>query len=98
MSSTKQFHIGDIGKRCWYDSTTDTYTPYSEMSKEELQKYLHIAQKKELKLIQKQNVFIKIIENIDTECNNRGFTIKDIEATYYKNTRALQSKVEVKNI
>ena len=94
MSSEKQFHMGKPNK-VWYDKKLDKYIPYSEMSKDQLQKCLHIAQKREIQLIQKQNVFTKLIEDIDEECSIRQIAIVDIPNEYYKNTRALQSKIKI---
>lgn len=93
MSSDKQFHMGQPMK-AWYDKKLDKYVPYSEMSKEQLQKCLHIAQKREIQLINKTHVFTKLIEDIDEECSNRGLSIEDIPEEYYKNTRVLQAKLK----
>jgi len=90
----KQLHMGEI--KAWYDKKTNNYIPYSEMSKEQLQKCLHIAQKREIQLINKTHVFTKLIEDIDEECANRKIAIEDIPEEYYKNTRAFQAKCKSK--
>lgn len=96
MSSvTKQFHMGDI--KAWFDKKSGDYIPYGEMSKEELQKCLHIAQKREIQQLNKAAVFNKLISDIDEEVEKRGFELEDIPEDYYKNTRMLQTKIKANN-
>ena len=94
MNQPKKFQMGQPDK-CWYDKKEDVYIPYSEMSKEQLQKCLHIAQKREIQLIQKQEVFSKLIEDIDEECAKRDIKVEDIPSDYYKNTRQLQASIKL---
>jgi len=92
MSSTKQFHMGDI--KAWLDKKSGEYQPYSEMSKEELQRCLHSAQKSEIKNLNKAAVFTKLIADIDEEVDRRGFELQDIPDSFYTNTRMLQTKIK----
>jgi hypothetical protein len=91
MSQSKQFHMGNI--KAWYDKKSSEYIPYSEMSKDQLQKCLHIAQKRELQLIQQQHVFTRLIEDIDEECAKRSIELADVPNDYYKNNRVLKEKI-----
>lgn len=92
----KQLQMGIV--KAWYDKKLNKYIPYGEMSKEQLQKCLHIAQKREIQLISKTHVFTKLIEDIDEECAKRNISITDIPEEYYKNTRMFQSKLKAKSL
>lgn len=96
MSSAKQFHMGDI--KAWLDKKSGEYLPYSEMSKDELQKCLHIAQKREIQQLNKAAIFNKLIVDIDEEVEKRGFELQDIPEDYYKNTRMLQTKIKINKL
>jgi len=84
--------MGDI--KAWLDKKTGEYQPYIEMSKEELQRCLHAAQKQEIKYLNKSAVFTKLIADIDEEVEKRGFELEDIPDSYYTNTRKLQTKIK----
>lgn len=65
----------------------DKFTPFDQMSLEELKRVKLQAQRRELFYINRSQVFSELVDKIDEEAEKRGATLPDRNTQFHRNTR-----------